>query len=96
MSELDNTHKNGTKCIDAIAASDNIMSFIEGCILCETNEIIDTNYRGYMVDIDLNTYFDEDFSMWDEINRSLLDSGKRSYRERFAELIDKELDSINK
>ena len=63
INELDNTHKNGTKCIDTVAATDNILSFVEGCILCETNKILNTDHRGYMVGINFNNYFEEDFSI---------------------------------
>ena len=63
INKLDNTYKNRKKYIDTIATLDNIMSFAEGCTLCKTNEIIDTDHRRHIVDIDLNAYFDEDFSM---------------------------------
>ena len=55
------------------------MSYIEGCILCERNKILDIDYRGNIVNIDLNAYFEDEFSSWDKINWLLLDPGKRSY-----------------
>ena len=55
----------------------------------EINEILDTNHHGYVVDIDLKEYFDQEFSSWDQINKSLLDLEKRLHREKFKELIKK-------
>ena len=78
-----------------IAASESILLFVEGCRLHEINEILDTDHRRYVVDIDLKEYFDQEFSSWDQINKSLLDPGKRSHREKFKELIEKTLDSID-
>ena len=92
---MDNTYRDGSKYIDTIAALDSILSFIEGCRLYKVNEILDTDHRRYVVDIDLKEYFDQEFSSWDQINKLLLDPGKRSYREKFEELIEKMLDSID-
>jgi len=63
--------------------------------LYEINKILDTDHRGYIVDVNLIVYFDQEFSSWDQINKSLLDPGKRSYREKFEELIEKTLDSMD-
>ena len=56
---------------------------------------MDTNHYGYVVDIDLKEYFDQEFSSWNQINKLLLDPGKRSHREKFEELIEKTLDSMD-
>ena len=92
---MDNTYRDGSKCIDTIAASESILSFVEGCRLHEINEILNTDHCGYVVDINLKEYFDQEFSSWDQINKSLLDPEKRSHREKFEELIEKTLDSMD-
>ena len=58
LDEMDNTYRDGSKCIDTIAASESILSFVEGCRLYEINEILDTDHHRYVVDIDLKEYFD--------------------------------------
>ena len=63
MNDIDNTYINGLKYINIIAVSSNIMSYIKECVLCERNKILDTDYRGYIVDINFNEYFDKDFSI---------------------------------
>ena len=45
------------------------------------NEIIDMDYRSYVIDINLEGYFNEEVSEWDKINKSILDSSKK-YIER--------------
>ena len=74
---MDNTYRDGSKYIDTITASESILSFIEGCRLYKVNEILDTDHHRYVVDIDLKEYFDQEFSSWDQINKSLLDPEKR-------------------
>ena len=76
---MDHIYRDRLKYIDIIAALDSIMSYIEGCIICERNEILDIDYRGNIVNIDLNAYFEDEFSSWDKINWLLLDPGKRLY-----------------
>ena len=95
LDEIDNTYRDRSKYIDTIAASESILSFVEGCRLYEINEILDTNHRGYIIDIDLKEYFDQEFSSWNQINKSLLDPEKGSHREKFKELVEKMLDSID-
>ena len=92
---MDNTYRDGSKCIDTNTASESILSFVEGYRLYEVNEILDTDHCGYVVDIDLKEYFNQEFSSWDQINKSLLDPGKRSHREKLEELIEKTLDSMD-
>ena len=92
---MDNTYQNRLKCIDTVLASNNILCFVKGSKLCEINEILDIDYQRYVIDMNFGTYFEEEFSNWNNTNKSILDPGKRAYRKRFRELIDKILDTIN-
>ena len=65
LDEIDNTHWKRLKCINTVVVLENIIRFVEGSKLCETYEILDTNYCGYVIDINLNDYFDKEFSNWD-------------------------------
>jgi len=62
VEEMDNTYWNGSKCIDIVAVLENSIRFVEGSKLCETYEILDTDYCWYVIDINLNDYFNEEFS----------------------------------
>ena len=62
LEEIDNTYRNRSKYIDTVAASENIIRFLEGSKLYETYKILDTDYYGYVIDINLNAYFEEEFS----------------------------------
>ena len=62
LEEMDNTYQNGSKYIDTVAASDNMLSFVEGSKLCEIYKIVDTDHHGYMIDINFSAYFKEKFS----------------------------------
>ena len=47
-----------------------------------------------MVDINLEKYFQEDFSGWDKIERVVLDPNKRTHGETFNEHADQTLDHV--
>ena len=94
LNRLDYTYQDGVKCIDTIAASDNILQCIEGLKLLEINEIIDTNHQSYIVDVNMEHYFSKEFSEWDIIDRYLLNSSRHSYKEAFKEYADEILDQI--
>ena len=58
----DSTYKHGSKQIDSIAATNEIMNYIEGCRLMNYNEIIESDHRAYMVDVGIEEYFKNEFS----------------------------------
>ena len=78
-----------------LVVSENILQFVEGSKLYKTNKILDTDHRRYVIDVNFSEYFEEEFSNWDNINRLILDPGKRTHRERFEELIEEILDTMN-
>ena len=84
----------GTKCIDSIAFTPNLRKHIEGSRLFETNEIVNTDHRSYVVDTHLEECFQEEFSRLDKIERGDVDPNKRTHREKCNEHIDEMLDSI--
>jgi len=94
LSNLDHTYKDGSKYIDSIAATHNIMDYIEGSTLLKTDRIFNTDYRVFMVDINMAEYFQEYFSDWDQINRYVLDPSRWSYREKFEQYAGEMIDSI--
>ena len=53
LQRIDQTYKTGPKSINSIATSLNIMKYVEGYHLLEVNEIIISNHRSYLVDVNL-------------------------------------------
>ena len=47
-----------------------------------------------MIDINLEEYFQGEFSGWDTLERGVLDPNKRTHREKFNEHMDEILDSF--
>jgi hypothetical protein len=62
MNQLDKTYKKGSRTIDSIAASSGIMNYIEGSKLVNYSEIVETDHRGYIIDVAMEEYFDIEFS----------------------------------
>ena len=53
FSQMDNTYLNRSKLINIIAISPNLIECIEGCKLYKVNELIITDHRLYIIDINL-------------------------------------------
>ena len=60
--QLDNIHKEGSKCIDSIVVSIGIMEYVEGYQLMNYNDIVELDHRAYIIDVAIGEYFDEEFS----------------------------------
>ena len=69
------------------------MEYIEGCKLLGHNEIVESDYRAYMIDIIIEEYFEEELSMWDNINKVISNPAQRSHREKFLESIEDQLNT---
>ena len=94
MSEMDNTHKKGSRPIDSVATMPKIISCIEGCKLIEVNQIMINDYRDYLIDLNFKLYFSEQMSLQDTINRRVLNLLCRSHREKFYESLETLIDEI--
>ena len=62
LNEIDHTYSRVTKHIDSIAATPNARKHIERRSLHGTNEIINTDHRSCVIDINLEECFLEEFS----------------------------------
>jgi len=56
--------------------------------LVEYNKIINSSYRGYLVDLDIVEYFRNLNNFHDKINEIILNLSKRSYRKNFLKAIE--------
>jgi len=92
---LDSTYKHGSKQIDSIAATNGIMNYIEGCRLMNYNEIVESDHRAFMIDVDIEEYFNDEFSGWDKINRVMINPARKSHRQKFQEVIEEQLEIYN-
>ena len=54
---MDNTHIIGSKLIDTAAASPNLMNCIEGYKLMKIDNLIITDHRLFLIDINFERYF---------------------------------------
>ena len=79
--ELDCTYIGGSSYIDSIAGTQNILDFVEGSKLLEANEITISDHRKFVIDINIESYFGESFSGWDQIYKRVINLARRSHRE---------------
>ena len=68
------------------------MECIERCKLFEVNDIIITNHRSHIIDINLERYYDAQLSTWDQINWWIINPVWRSHREQFCKIVEKQID----
>ena len=88
----DHTHKTGSKQIDAVLVTSELTQSIVGCKLTDFNDIINTDHRGFIFDIDIKDYFDVDSSKYNENQAVILDPTRRSHQEKFKEKLEEYID----
>ena len=62
VEDLDQAHWWESKYIGSIAVILNIIHCIEGSKLFKIDKVVNTDHRLYVIDINLEIYFDEEFS----------------------------------
>jgi len=92
LEEMDRTCINGNNPIDTFAVSEGLIEYVEGVKLVPHNEIVNSDHRAYIVDINIEEYFEDEFSYWNSINHVLLNPAKKSHREKFSEELEMQLD----
>ena len=83
LDQLDKTCVRESSDIYSVAMSEGLLDFVEGLLLVLNNEIINADYRACVVDINLEEYFNKEFSRWDDIKHVMLNQSKRSHHEKF-------------
>ena len=71
-----------------------MLSKVTGCELIECSEIIESDHRGHLIDIDFADHFAEEFVEGDERYGRSLNPNRKSHREIFSEKCDQILDAI--
>jgi len=59
LDEMDKTYIGGSVPIDSVAATPSIIEYIEVCKLLLHCEVVLSDYRSYLVDINFEAYFEE-------------------------------------
>ena len=77
------------------SVSHGMLEHIEGCRLLECKEIILTDHRSYLMYLNLEDYFQDQMSSWDEINKVMLNPSRKSHREKFVQSIEDQLEHLN-
>ena len=88
LNELNNKHAYGSKPIDSIAGTSGIVEHVEGCALLNHNEVVPSDHRAYIVDLNAEEHFQNEMSEWQRINHVQLNPSRRSHRELFVEELE--------
>ena len=92
---LDLMQINGSKCIDSMAISIDLLSYIEGSIITETNKITISDHRGYNFNLSLEDYFGTEMSIIEKLNYQFLNPSRASHKKVFVEELKKYLEIFN-
>ena len=62
LNQLDKTFIRGSNAINSVTASEGLIEFMEGSLLTPNHEIINTDHRACIIDLNLKDYFNNEFS----------------------------------
>ena len=71
-----------------------MFEIVEVIELIECNEIVDSGNRGYLIDLNLEAYFDKDFNQENEREQRLLNPNKRCHRKVFVDVCEELLNRL--
>ena len=71
------------KCTCCVLVSEGTMRIVEVIKLTECNEIVDSDHRGYLIDLSLEALFEEEFNSKQEIELRSLNLNERTHRKEF-------------
>ena len=94
-SDREATCQHDSRCIDYFLATDGTLRNVQGCELIECNEIVESDHRGNLTDINFAEYFTEDFAEEDDIFERRLNPDRKTHRDKFVEKCNKILESIS-
>jgi len=91
----DNTCIISSKCIDFAVITSRVINFIEGCELINYNQIIESDHRGYLIDINLEQYFKINQFNVNKISSSQLNSRRLTHKEIFCKKVKEYIQVTN-
>ena len=72
--------------------TEGVMNVVDGIEVIEWNEIVDSDRRGCLTDINLEACFEEKFNRATEMESTTLNPNKRNHRKLFVEKCEEFLD----
>jgi hypothetical protein len=84
----DRTYKNGQNQIDAIFVTTSLIQYVRGSKIVDFDEVIPTDHRGFLIDIDFEEYFNIKPSTYDKSESRKLNPNNRRHREKFKEVLE--------
>ena len=99
--DRERTHKRGNTYVDSISVTDGLLPYIVGCEMTNFNEIVVSDHRRFMIDIDLNTYLCVGTSDFNKISIVILNLRRLIYKNKFVKkaeemIVDLKLDQTIK
>ena len=92
--EREQTQNRGSRCIKSVGVSAGLLGVIEGCIMINYLEIIITDHRGFIVDLNIEEYFGARDSVFDRKNIDRLDLTRKTHGEYFVDRIESIVDDM--
>ena len=74
--------------------SEGMFEIVEGIDSIELNEIVNSDHREYVIDLNLEAYFDEDFNQENEREKKLLNPNKILQRKVFVDICEELLNML--
>jgi hypothetical protein len=78
-SARDKTYNKGSNQIDAVLASEEVLNQVRGSRLVDFNEVVISDYRGFLIDIDFEQYFEITVSVYDRSETRKLNPTNRKH-----------------
>ena len=72
------TYQHGIKCVNHVLATDGTLRKVKECELTECSEIVESDHRGCLTDVDFAEYFSEEFVGDEERAESNLNPNRKS------------------
>ena len=90
--DKDNTQESGVKQIDAVLATEEVIVAIQRSNVVDFKEVINTDHRGFIFDLDAQDYFSISTSNYDRNNNIILDPTRRSYCNKFRKKLEEHIE----
>ena len=90
--DKDNTQESGVKQIDAVLATEEVIVAIQRSNVVDFKEVINTDHRGFIFDLDAQDYFSISASNYDRNNNIILDPTRRSHCNKFRKKLEEHIE----
>jgi len=90
----DKTYQSGSNQLDAVFVTRKVLRSIKGSKLVDFNDIILSDHRGFIFDMDFEEYFNLNPSRYDRSKTRKLNPNNRKHRIQFKEKLDEYIDQL--